>query len=221
MNSPASETDTIAQQLPPGEDLRPWFQTVADLPLPFCWQEFFGNDNPVEIDVGCGRGLFTVNASESLPDRNFCGVELDFREGRRGAKRLKKREQPNARVLGGDVHQFFDKYVPAHSASAVHVYFPDPWWKRKHRRRRVFSDEFADRLARVVEQGGLVHSWTDVEEYFGVIKALMDHHPLFEQLPPPTQREAAHDMDYQTSYERKKRKAGLPIYRGGWQRVAE
>jgi tRNA (guanine-N7-)-methyltransferase len=204
---------------PPTLDLRPWFLTLDDLDGPLDWRAFFGNDQPVEIDVGCGRGLFLVTASAAHPEVNYLGIEIDYREGRRGARRLWKRKARNARVLGGDVRRALERFVPPGSVSAVHVYFPDPWWKQKHRRRRVFTDEFVDRCARVLRPGGLLHSWTDVAEYFGVISALMDHHAEFQPLPPPDERDPRHDMDYQTSFERKKRQAGEPIHRGRWQRL--
>lgn len=203
-------------------DLQPYFMTMNDIDESFggklIWPEFFGNDQPVEIDVGCGRGLFLLHAATANPHINYLGIELDYKEARRGARRLQKRELPNARVLGGDVFHAFRKFIAPHSLEAIHVYFPDPWWKRKHRGRRVFNDQFADLAAGLICSEGLLHSWTDVEEYFGVISGLMDHHPLFQQLPPPVERAPEDDMDYQTSYERKKRQLGLPIYRGKWQR---
>jgi tRNA (guanine-N7-)-methyltransferase len=207
---------------PPTVDLKPWFLTVDDIEsqhaLPLDWPDFFGSDQPVEIDVGCGRGLFLVNSSEVRPKTNFLGVELDFKEGRRAATRLFKRQQPNARIIGGSIFDVFSKLVRPRSVSAFHVYFPDPWWKPKHRRRRVFTDKFVDDCSRLLKPGGILHSWTDVEEYWGVISALMDHHADFETLPPPPERPAEHDLDFQTSFERKKRQLGLPIYRGQWRR---
>jgi tRNA (guanine-N7-)-methyltransferase len=200
-------------------DLTPWFRTLDDVDGWLDWTEFFGNSHPVELDVGCGRGLFLVHSAEANHDVNYLGIEIDYREGRRAARRLKKREFSNARVIGGDVRIALIKHIPPASISAVHVYFPDPWWKRKHRRRRVFSDEFADLAAGVLKPGGLLHSWTDVEEYFGVISGLMNHHPEFEALPPPEEHKPEHDLDFQTSFERKKRKEGLPIYRGLWRRI--
>jgi tRNA (guanine-N7-)-methyltransferase len=109
--------------------------------------------------------------------------------------------------------------LPAGSVEAAHVYFPDPWWKKKHHKRRLFTDEFVDLLARVVRSGGFVHSWSDVADYFELITAQMGKHQLFQPCEPPQQRDPEHDMDYQTSFERKKRKLGLPIYRGLWQRL--
>uniref|UniRef100_A0A7C4LL58 tRNA (guanine-N(7)-)-methyltransferase n=1 Tax=Schlesneria paludicola TaxID=360056 RepID=A0A7C4LL58_9PLAN len=202
----------------PPRDLFPYFQTLADLPDLVDWPTFFGNDQPVELDIGCGRGMFLVNSSVAHPDINYVGVELDYSEGRRGARRLQKRALPNARVIGGDAREFLRKYVPAHSVAAIHVYFPDPWWKRKHKRRRLFNDEFVELLARVLQPGGEVHSWSDVEEYFQVISALMDHHAAFEPLPPPPWHEPQHDLDYLTSFHRRRSQAGAPTFRGRWRR---
>lgn len=202
----------------PPVNLFPYFRTLQELPCPVDWLEFFGNDQPVELDIGCGRGMFLVNAGLAHPERNFLGIELDYTEGRRGAKRLQKREMDNVRVIGGDAKEFLARYVTAQSVSAAHIYFPDPWWKRKHKKRRLFTDEFANLLARVVMPGGLVHSWTDVEEYFGVISALMDHHPEFQSEPPSPLAAATHDLDYQTSFHRRRSQAGCVIYRGLWRR---
>lgn len=219
-----SQADTI---MPEVVDLRPHFLCCDDLPPYFAadglldWSKLFGNANPVELDVGCGRGMFLFNASVTQSDRNFLGVELDFHEGRRGAKRLVKRNQPNARVLGGDANFVLERMIRPASVAAVHVYFPDPWWKRKHRRRRLFTDLFADRVARVLAPAGLLHLWTDVADYFEIVEALLDHHLLFAKLPRPAERPAANNLDYQTSFERTRRQAGLPIHRGLWQRIAD
>lgn len=202
----------------PPRDLFPYFRTVADLPESFSWTEFFGKDRPVELDIGCGRGLFLVNAATAHPERNWLGIELDYTEGRRTAKRLQKRDMDHARVIGGDAKEFLRKFAPPHSVSAAHVYFPDPWWKRKHKKRRLFNEEFPHLLAGVIQPGGLLHSWTDVEEYFGVISALMNHHQEFAAEAVQPLAEPAHDQDYQTSFHRRRVQAGCTIYRGLWRR---
>jgi tRNA (guanine-N7-)-methyltransferase len=205
-------------------DLRPYFLTFEDL-SPYLaddgfldWIKFFGSSQPVELDVGCGRGLFLFNASTTQPERNFLGVELDFHEGRRGAKRLSKRIQSNARVIGENANFLLDRLIQPASLAAVHIYFPDPWWKRRHRRRRLFTDLFADRVARVLQPHGLLHFWTDVADYFETVAALLRHHAAFEKLFAPEERPAQNDFDYHTSFERTRRQAGLAIHRGLWQR---
>ncbi|MBA3312671.1 MAG: tRNA (guanosine(46)-N7)-methyltransferase TrmB [Planctomycetaceae bacterium] len=201
---------------PPRVDLRPWFLTVADLQAPIVWSRFFGNENPVDIDVGCGRGLFLYNESLAHPERNYLGIEIDFKEGRRTATRLKKRQAENARVLGGDVREAFQRLIAPQSVAVVHVYFPDPWWKAKHRKRRVFTNDFVDQVVEVLQPGGVLSSATDVPEYFEVIQGLMDHDPRFKPLPPPPEKIPEHDMDYLTSFERKARQRGETIGRGRW-----
>ncbi len=202
----------------PVRSLQPWFRTLNDVGDRLDWEELFDNRHPVELDIGCGRGLFVVTASERNPQRNYVGLEIDYREGRRAATRLMKRRSANARIIGGDCRIALSERIDPGSVAAAHVYFPDPWWKKRHHKRRLFTQEFVDLLARILEDGGEVHSWTDVAEYFDVIRSLMDGHPHFTPLAPPDERTPEHDMDYQTSFERKKRRLGLPIYRGRWQR---
>ena len=205
-------------QTAPIKPIKPWFQTVPEIGPHLRWNEFFGNDLPVELDIGCGRGLFLFNAAVTTPDTNFVGLEIDYREGRRTATRLMKQNLPNARVIGGDGTAVLASMIEPGTVQAAHVYFPDPWWKKRHRKRRIFNFEFTHLLARILKPGGFVHHWTDVADYFEMVRGLMDGHADFEICPPPPERDADHDMDYHTSFERKKRKLGLPIYRALWRR---
>ena len=205
-------------QTAPIKPIKPWFQTVPEIGPHLRWNEFFGNDLPVELDIGCGRGLFLFNAAVTTPDTNFVGLEIDYREGRRTATRLMKQNLPNARVIGGDGTSVLASMIEPGTVQGAHVYFPDPWWKKRHRKRRIFNFEFTHLLARSQKPGGFVHHWTDVADYCEMVRGLMDGHADFEICPPPPERDADHDMDYHTSFERKKRKLGLPIYRALWRR---
>ena len=202
----------------PVTDLRPYFIALDEVEGTLEWSEVFGNQNPIEIDIGCGRGKFLFDSSIERPETNWLGLELDFSEGRRGAKRLAKRQLPNARIIGGDAHQFLSKHVMPDSVDAAHVYFPDPWWKRKHAKRRLFTDAFADLLSQVVKHGGYVHSWTDVGDYFDVISALMNHHVEFISVEPLPEPAGAHQEDYLTGFHRRGRLRGATIHRGRWRR---
>jgi tRNA (guanine-N7-)-methyltransferase len=204
--------------LEPTLDLKPWFTVLKDHSSPVKWEDVFPQDQPIEIDVGCGRGLFMWNSSQKQPHKNFLGIEIDMKEGRRGALRLKKIEQPNARVWGGDVKLAFEKYVPAGTISAVHLYFPDPWWKSRHHKRRVFNEQFLAQVEQVLMPSGEFHLWTDVTEYWRNAATTVRGHARFEELPAPAENKPEHEMDYQTSYEKKKRRDGWPIYRGRWKK---
>ena len=216
----ASANNRDAQPSDQVRELHPWFQTLNELPPPpFDWPTLFGNAHPVEVEIGSARGLFLYNAGRTQPDRNFLGIENDLKEAIRGAVRLQRYQVPNARMLGADAKLVFARYLQSGSVEGVHIYFPDPWWKRKHHRRRLFTRTFLDQVARVLSPGGSFHAWTDVGEYFAMMVEIVGQHPLFARQPDPPETTPRDDLDYRTSFERKKRRAGLPIYRGLWQRV--
>jgi tRNA (guanine-N7-)-methyltransferase len=183
------------------------------LTAPVSWQEVFGNDHPVELEIGSGKGLFLANAATTHPGLNFFGIEMARKYARKSAERLAKRKLSNVKVLPGDARLFMSRYAPPASLAAVHVYFPDPWWKTRHRKRRVFAEPLVIDIERTLLPGGDLRVVTDVEEYFGVIRALMATHPRFQIQPEPLPKTPEHEHDYLTNFERKYRIEGRPIYR--------
>jgi tRNA (guanine-N7-)-methyltransferase len=180
---------------------------------PIDWTAIFGNDRPVELEVGSGKGLFLVNAARSKADCNFVGVELSRKYARLGAERLAKSFASNARIWRADAREVLSKLVPQASLQAVHVYFPDPWWKNRHKKRRVFTDSFIGDVERVLKPGGELHAATDVEEYFGVIKALIASRTRFHEEAVCEANGPEDPMDYLTNFERKYRLEGRAIFR--------
>jgi tRNA (guanine-N7-)-methyltransferase len=209
----------------PLEQLVPFL--LADVPRgtsapPIVWRELFGNDNPVEVEVGFGKGLFLASAGAANPDVNFFGVEIVRKFQLYAATRLAKRNLANVRVACADGRVLLKDRVAAGSVQAVHVYFPDPWWKARHRKRRVFTPEFAHTAGTVLRTGGRLLVATDVEAYFGVMTQIVrDLGPAFRELPAPSASDPKHDMDYLTNFERKFRKEGRPIYRAAYERTAD
>jgi tRNA (guanine-N7-)-methyltransferase len=198
-------------------DVDAYLLTLEPLEAPVSWPSLFGNANPVELEVGSGKGLFLANAATANPGHNFFGIELSRKYARKAAERVAKRKLTNVRVLSGDARLFLAKYVPPLSLSAVHVYFPDPWWKARHKKRRVFAEPMVVDVERSLVPGGDLRVATDVEEYFGVIVALMATHPRFVRLPEPVPGDPLHDEDYLTNFERKYRIEGRPIHRAAYQ----
>jgi tRNA (guanine-N7-)-methyltransferase len=194
-------------------DATPYTVQYPTLEPPVAWPDLFGNDHPVELEIGSGKGLFLANAATSNPDHNFFGIEMARKYARKAADRVAKLGLGNVRVLPGDALLFMAKYVPPKSLRAVHVYFPDPWWKARHKKRRVFAEPLILDLERTLEPLGDLHVATDVEEYFGVITALMATHPRFRKQPEPGLRSPEHENDYLTNFERKYRIEGRPIFR--------
>ncbi len=171
------------------EELAPYLLTVSAAssgqpPAPLDWREVFGNDHPVELEVGFGKGLFLLTAAEACPDVNFAGVEIVRKYQLFTATRLAKRDLRNVRVACADVRLFLPA-CPSASLQAVHVYFPDPWWKKRHHKRRVFTAEFVRECARVLGPDGQLHAVTDVEEYARVMLELLADQPMLRPLSSP------------------------------------
>lgn len=201
------------------EELAPCLLEVPDPPRPLPWPELFGSDRPVEVEVGSGKGLFLLSASATHPEVNFLGIEIVRKYQLFAATRLVKRGRTNVRLVCADGRQFLRDCVAPASVEAIHVYFPDPWWKKRHHKRRLFTAEFAAACAASLRPGGRLRVATDVAEYFQVIKALVAERPDLRELPPPEETAPANDMDYLTNFERKARKQGKQIGRADYQKV--
>jgi tRNA (guanine-N7-)-methyltransferase len=191
-------------------------------PQPIDWRALFGNANPVEIEVGTGKGLFLLHAATERSDTNFLGIEIVRKYQLYAATRYAIRNLPNVKTACADAKVVLRDFVPVGSVAAVHVYFPDPWWKKRHRKRRVFTPEFAADAARAIRIGGRLLVASDVEEYFGAMSAIVRAMPAFRELPEELERAAPQtEMGYATNFERKARAAGTSVWRAVYERTDE
>ncbi len=150
----------------PSLDLARHLRTLTDLPSPWDACAIFGRNAPLEVEVGSGKGLFLQNAAVGTPEHDFLGVEVAHKYARFAASRLAKKGLTNAVMIDGDGLRLFRELLPAASLAAVHVYFPDPWWKARHHKRRVMNESFLEDVFRTLQSGGKLHFWTDVKDYY-------------------------------------------------------
>ncbi len=197
----------------PALDLSAHLLEAAAVPVPCDPRSLFAAALPVELEVGSGKGLFLATAAAARPDRNFLGIEIAAGYARLAAGRLAAAGAANARMIHGDGTALVRTALPDACLEAVHVYFPDPWWKARHRKRRVLSDPFLRQVARVVVPGGRLHVWTDVEEYFTTTLELAAATDLYEPPVEEAAKDPEHDLDYRTHFERRTRLAGAPVWR--------
>lgn len=129
----------------------------------------FGNDHPVEMELGFGKGRFLLDAAQRRPGHNFVGVEVAAKYLRLAHDRACRRALPNLRFVHGDAREFVEFFVPASSVCALHVYFPDPWPKSKHHKRRLLDPSFLIEVLRVLSAGGRLWIATDHDDYYEVI----------------------------------------------------
>ncbi len=188
------------------------------LPQPYDWHKLFGNPHPVEIEIGFGKGLFLQNESQARPDTNFVGVEIERKYVYHTANRLLHRGVKNVRLACTDGKWFLQMRVAPSSVAGVHVYFPDPWWKKKHKKRKLFTTEFAEAVLHALMPGGRLFFVSDVLDYFNDTLSLLQPMTAFCPVGTPEVSDPLNENDYLTNFERKFRKEGRPIYRAWFEK---
>jgi tRNA (guanine-N7-)-methyltransferase len=201
------------RKLDPALDLSFHLKTIDDMPRPWNASQLFPQDLPLEVEVGSGKGLFLSSAANQNPAHNFLGVEIAAKYARHAASKLAKNGCKNAVMLSVDAQRLFIEFLPDQSLVAVHVYFPDPWWKKRHHKRRVMNDRFLGEIYRTLTPGGSLHFWTDVRERYDEILELIATNTPFASPLEVAERRAEHDLDYRTHFERRMRLTEQPVYR--------
>jgi tRNA (guanine-N7-)-methyltransferase len=178
------------------------------------WRELIGpGEQPVELEIGSGKGLFLQHAATRAPDHIFIGIELSAKFAQRAAQRLARHGLTNVRVLRGDAQRFLGETVPDESISRLHVYFPDPWWRQRHKKRRVLNEQTLADIERTLAGGGEFHFWTDVADYYEFICSQVMELTRLQGPRYVPEKEAQHEMDYTTHFERRARLNSQPVYR--------
>ena len=147
-------------------DLSSRIRKGDETPRPWNTLGMFGRTAPVEFEIGSGKGMFLANAAAADPSRDFIGVEVAYRYALMSAAGLVKAGLKNALMVCADAAKLLEDWVPSSSLVAVHVYFPDPWWKKSHRKRRIMRTDVVRMIEDRLLPGGKLWFRTDVEEYF-------------------------------------------------------
>lgn len=202
-------------------DLTAVLRTVEQLPGRIDSDSLFSNDRPLEIEIGSGKGLFLTTTAVANPQHNYLGVEIISKYASHAAGKLAKADVKNAMMVCGNAEPLFQKCIAPGSVEAVHVYFPDPWWKKRHRKRRVVNEVSVRNYSSSLRPGGRFHFWTDVLDYFeNTVEMIADIAPELGVPIPEDEVEATHDLDYRTHFERRSRQQAIPVYRVRYEKTA-
>jgi len=191
-------------QLPPVErgpiDLNRWFATGK-------------KNTPLELEIGSGKGTFLVQQATRTPHVNYIGVEYARPFWRYAADRCRRHGLENVRVVHIDAESFLRHQVPDLCLQRVHLYFPDPWPKTRHHKRRLVRESFLRMTGEKLAPLGQMRIATDHAAYFQWMgeqaRCVED---LFERLPFPKPETADRDGLVGTNFERKYRREGRPCY---------
>ena len=177
------------------------------------FSKVFGNENPVALEIGSGKGRFLINSGTERPDVNFVGIEKSLHYYRVIRKRLERHGLRNTRIINYDAFLVAREMVPDESISELHIYFPDPWPRKREQKRRMIRGEVMTEWIRIMKRDARGVYVTDHQEYFekavDVLRDFFDTEVVDALQSPP-----------RTNYEAKYREAGRPIYEARFRRGA-
>lgn len=139
----------------------------------------FGRAAPRVLEIGFGNGEALARASESDPQRDYLGIEVHRPGVGRLMNALAARDARNVRIWNHDAVAVLERAIPAESLDEVRIWFPDPWHKKRHHKRRLIQPGFAQLLATRVKPGGLLHLATDWADYAAQMREVLDANPAW------------------------------------------
>lgn len=165
-----------AQQRYYDEGMPRWGIPYAVAPLDFAAS--FGRTAPTILEIGCGMGETTAAIAAAHPENNFLGIEVHAPGVGSLLKEIATRELANLRVIRHDAVEVLRDMIPPASLTGIHIYFPDPWPKKRHHKRRLIQPPLVHELALRLIPGGYLHCATDWEEYAYQMLEVLSAEPL-------------------------------------------
>lgn len=177
---------------------------------PLRWGEVFGVPVVrVEVELGSGKGMFLRRASAENTASGFLGVERAGKFFGKCAERFARDGMPNARLVRADAYDLLSRWIPPGSIHALHIYFPDPWPKKRHAKRRMLSLPLFDLAARAIAPGGFLAIASDVEWYFAQAVEQLRIHSSFDPIAVSPLDLAQVATHYAVKYEKEGRRLQL------------
>ena len=175
---------TPVNQAPVSADLVYQLTSIVDV---LDLDELFPLNQPLEIELGSGDGSFLLAHAQQQADRNFIGVERLMGRVRKLDRKGRRLGLRNLRGVRIECSYFLEHLLPAHTADAIHTYFPDPWPKKKHRKNRLVGDRFPSLCEHALKPAGYVHLRTDDTEYFQQMNDVFGMATQFERVETPVE----------------------------------
>lgn len=173
----------------------------------------FGRTGPVHIEIGSGKGTFLLKQAGARQDDNFLGIEWARKYYRYAVDRIGRWGLTNVRIIRTDAAVFLADYISGSSVDFFHIYFPDPWPKKRHHKRRLICPANLEHLIRCLKTGGQLKIATDHKDYFKVIQNLINNEKKrLEEIQFLQTARADTGEWVGTNFERKYLKDQRPIY---------
>lgn len=175
MNStPPTFTQRIRSFMPrqgritPGQEFsleNHWPEYGLDTNLQHDFTDVFGRDAPIVVEIGFGNGESLAKMALENPDKNYIGIEVHRPGVGHLLMQIKQNAISNLKIYNHDAIDILEKHIADNSLTGVHLFFPDPWPKKRHHKRRIVRDSFVELLVKKLKPGGYFHTATDWENY--------------------------------------------------------
>jgi tRNA (guanine-N7-)-methyltransferase len=185
---------------------------LATILEPLKLTELFPQPQPLEVELGCGDASFLAEYARRNPQKNFIGVERLLGRIQKLDKKGRRLGLTNTRGVRIESAYFLEYLLPANRATALHIYFPDPWPKKKHRRHRLIGESFPALARRALAPGGTIFLRTDDADYFQQMNEVFAAAKEFEKVEMP-----ASLAEITTDFERDFNAQGIPTRRAAYQ----
>lgn len=162
---------------------------------------------PVRVEIGPGSGELLLSGADARPEMNHLGIERSISRAARLHSRIEACRLGNARVVAADA-RLWVPLLPHACVDSYVIQFPDPWWKRRHRRRRVITRELVSAMVRSLVRDGTIELVTDVQEYFDSVQELFSERRELEPAVPQAQQD-----ELRTAFARKAQRSGSRIWK--------
>jgi len=179
-------------------------------PLPLA--EIFLKLQPLEVELGCGDASFLVEQARRHPERNFIGVERLLGRLRKLDRKGRRAGLTNLRGVRIESSYFLEYLLPRHSASVLHIYFPDPWPKTRHHKHRLINERFPELARLALAPGGAIYLRTDDADYFQQMTGVFGANREFQPVATPPEL-----AELPTDFEQEFQKRGIQALRAGYQ----
>jgi tRNA (guanine-N7-)-methyltransferase len=146
-------------------------------------QQIFGRRAPLVLEIGSGMGETTIEIARAHPGTDFIAIEVHGPGVGSLLKQIAAEELSNLRVIRHDAVEVLERMIPDGALAAIHLFFPDPWPKKRHHKRRLVQPAFAALAARKLASGGYLHAATDWPDYAAQIERVLSAEPLLEAAP--------------------------------------
>jgi len=194
-------------------------QKVADVTR-FDSRALFGREAPLTLEIGFGMGFSIVEMAENMPERDFVGIEIHTPGIAQLVYEAGSRQLDNIRVFDGDALLLLEHHVPDASIDTVQLFFPDPWQKTKHYKRRLVQTDNAELIRRKLKIGGVFHMATDWENYADWMRDVMEALPGYQNCAGPGQFSDRPDWRPLTKFEERGQKQGHGVRDLLYRRIA-